>query len=47
MKKFLLTGAALLCISYPAVGEEAEDATADEVTPTEKTRQSSWNGAKN
>ncbi len=37
MKKLLLTGAALLCISFPAIGEEAEDAAADEDAPTEKT----------
>ena len=37
MKRLLLTGAALLCISLPAVGEEAEDAAADEDAPVEKT----------
>jgi hypothetical protein len=37
MKKLLLTGAALLCISFAAIGEEAEDAATDESAPTEKT----------
>lgn len=37
MKKLMLTGAALLCFSLPAIGEEAEDAATEEGTPTEKT----------
>ena len=37
MKKLLLTGAALLCISLPAIGEEAEDAATDEGAAVEKT----------
>ncbi len=37
MKRLLLIGAALLCISFPALGEEAEDAATDEGAAAEKT----------
>lgn len=37
MKRLLFTCAALLCVSFPAFGEEAENAATEEDAPTEKT----------